>query len=150
MKDLKVKKEHSQHKKLLKMLSKHFNQDESEMADEESENDYPDYDDDSEGGKDFYEDREENDSTDGTDGFGDPMSAFGQKKSRNNTPRRRPQDKEEPEMMGDEQWSNDGIDDMEDDKDDPEKDNRPTKEHRKNLAMMTISKKIGKGKAKKM
>jgi len=126
----KTKKEHSEHKKLLKMLSNHFSTDEHEIHEDEDE-DNGRY-----GEEHSLEDQEMFDRN----GFGDPMDTFVEEgDTRQN---------HENSYDDDDYESDDEDEDEEDDMDD--EDMKPSKGDRKNLAVLMLGKKIGKGKAKKM
>lgn len=124
----KTKKEHSEHKKLLKLLSNHFSDDEHEMHEDEDED---------LGGYKKEHSLEDQELFD-RNGFGDPMDTFVEEgDTRQNHENNYDDDDYDSEVY-----------DEEDDMDDEEM--KPSKGDRKNLAVIMLGKKIGKGKAKKM
>ncbi len=124
MKYPKVKKEHLEHKKLLKMLSNHFGQDEHEM--EEDEHGY------------------DSDELFERDGFGDPMDTFVEEGDTRQNHENNYDDEGEFEDN-----DNGDYDDGDDTNDDADMD-RPHKDDRKKMSIMMLSKKIGKNKSKAM
>lgn len=118
----------NKNKDLIKLLHSRFNE-----SDEDSRGWDEDMDDKED---DLFEDN----------GFGDPMDTFV-------TPNRnRRQRRNDDDYSMDDDTSDDfeSLDDMEDKEDMDDEDMTPSKSDRKNLAVITIGKKIGKGKSKKM
>lgn len=117
------------HKNLMKLLHARFNEaDEDDLGWDEDADDTDEQEDE------LFEDK----------GFGDPMDTFVDR----GRERRAPYD----DYSGDDDTSDDydSIEDMEDEEDMDDEEMKPSKSDRKNLAVITLGKKIGKGKAKKM
>lgn len=128
-------------RKLLKMLQSRFSKE----------------DEDSMGWDEDMGDEEEGDEFFDREGFGDPMDTFVNPKKRRKT--RADDSNEDSDIMYDNdepsdddynEISDENEDEEEDQEDMSDEDMKPSKDHRKNLAMITITKKIGKNKAKKM
>lgn len=134
---MKYKKEKDGSKSLLKLLQSRFSAD----------------DEDSMGWDEDMGDQEESDDFFDREGFGDPMDTFVNPKKRKKT--RQDDSNEDSDMMYDNDEPSDDefneiADENEEDEDMNDEDMMPSKDHRKNLAVITITKKIGKNKAKKM
>lgn len=114
----------NKNKNLIKLLHSRFNQ-----ADEDGRGWDEDMDDEDE--DELFED----------DGFGDPMDTFV-------TPNRNKRRRNDDDYSMDDDMSYESLDDMEEEEDDD--DMSSSKADRKNLAVITLGKKIGKGKSKKM
>src|SRR5574338_600714 len=112
---MKYKTEKSEHKKLLKMLGKHFHKDEEDLRGEDDEYNLHD--------QEMFD----------RNGFGDPMDTF---VVEGNTRQNHENDYDE----GDEFDDNDNGDYDQDEDDD--EDARAKKEDRKKMSIMTLSKKI--------
>ena len=116
------------HRELMKLLHSRFNE-----ADEDSRGWDEDMDDTDEEMEGLYQDN----------GFGDPMDTFVE-----DHPKRKSRYDDYSE--DDDFDEDESLDDEEAEEDMDDEDMRPSKDHRKNLAVIMLGKKIGKGKAKKM